>query len=226
MTPEAALAALEARGDPARAAEMAAYHKVERRYLGLSNGTVEELARDWRADLDRDARVALAAALWDSDIFEARIAATKLLTQARIKPDDAPVWAEITRWVPQFDSWAIADAAAKPAERRLRADPGRLDELERWTEAENMWQRRAALVFTLDWAKGRHPSEADLAARERILGWAAAYTADREWFIQKAVGWWLRTLSKHDPERVHAFLAAHGDAMKAFARREATKHLA
>lgn len=88
-----------------------------------------------------------------------------------------------------------------------------------------MWARRAALVFTLPWAKGRHPDDADRAHRERILGWAAQYATDHEWFIQKAIGWWLRTLSKHDADRVRAFLAAHGEALKPFARREAGKYL-
>jgi 3-methyladenine DNA glycosylase AlkD len=25
-----------------------------------------------------------------------------------------------------------------------------------------------------------------------MLGWAARLAEDREWFIQKAIGWWLR----------------------------------
>ncbi|MEJ2001402.1 MAG: DNA alkylation repair protein, partial [Maritimibacter sp.] len=64
-----------------------------------------------------------------------------------------------------------------------------------------------------------------LAARDRILGWAASYVDDPEWFIQKAVGWWLRDLSKHDPDRTRAFLDSYGERMKPFARREAGKYL-
>ena len=85
--------------------------------------------------------------------------------------------------------------------------------------------RRAALVVPLPWTKLTHPAPAAIAERERILGWAAAYVPDRDWFIQKAVAWWLRALSKHDPARTRAFLAAHGPAMKAFARREAGRGL-
>ena len=59
-----------------------------------------------------------------------------------------------------------------------------------------------------------------------MLGWAARLADDRQWFIQKAIGWWLRELSKRDPDRVRRFLAEHGAAMKAFARREAEKYLA
>ena len=58
-----------------------------------------------------------------------------------------------------------------------------------------------------------------------MLGWAEGYLADHEWFIQKAVSWWLRDLSKHDAARVRAFLEEHGGQMKPFARKEASKYL-
>ena len=175
--------------------------------------------------LDLPARIELADALWRSDIHEARVAAAKLLTQARIRPDDGPAWVLIRSWVPDFDGWAIADHACTAAAKRLLADPARLDEVEGWTRSAHMWTRRAALVATLPWAKMPHPGAPDLARRDRILGWAAAYVPDRDWFIQKAIAWWLRDLSKHDPGRSRAFLARHGAAMKPFARREAGRYL-
>lgn len=227
MTPEAALEALRAAADPGRAAEMARYHRQTREVLGTSNAAIEPLVRDWRRALTLPERLALACALWRSDIFEARIAAAKLLTQARMKPegDEAAAWRLIAAWVPGFDGWAIADHASMAGQRRLEAVPERLDEVEGWTASPHMWSRRAALVMTLPWARRRHPSQADLARRERILGWAAGYVDDPEWFMQKAVAWWLRDLSKRDPDRVRAFLAEYGARMKPFARREASKYL-
>ena len=221
MTP---LDELKAIGNADKAAEMAKYHKVDRPYLGISNPDVYELCKAWRADNDVAGRVEIARTLWDSNIHEARIAAIKLLTQARIKPDDA-VWAEITRWVSEFDAWAIADHVCSAGSRRLVVDPSRLDTVETWTQDENMWVRRAALIMTLPWTKQNHPNEADRAIRERILGWAAEYTEDHDWFIQKSIGWWLRSLSGHDPDRVRAFIAEHGEKMKPFAVKEAMQHL-
>ena len=107
----------------------------------------------------------------------------------------------------------------------MSADATRLDEVEGWTTHDNFWVRRAALVFTLPWAKQNFPKPHEVDARERILGWAASYVEDREWFIQKAIAWWLRDLSKRDPDRVSAFLNQYGEAMKAFARKEAAKYL-
>lgn len=225
MTPDQALSALRARAEPGRDAQMAAYHKAVRPYLGVPNPVTDELVRDWRRDLTLEQRLDLAKGLWASDIFEARVAAAKLLTQARIRPDDNGAWTLIQSWVPDFDSWAIADHACIAGQKRLTADPSRLDIVEGWTKSPLMWTRRAALVITLPWTKQNHPSEAERAARARILGWAAGYVQDTEWFIQKAVAWWLRDLSRHDPDSTRAFLDAHGAGMKPFARKEAARHL-
>ena len=225
MTGPDALAALEAKGDSDRAAQMAAYHKVPRRYLGLQVPDIEALVDQWREGATLEDRLALASALWDSDVHEARIAAAKLLTQARIRPDDEPAWRLIASWVPTFDAWAIADHASKAGERRLVADPRRLDEVEAWVASDHLWTRRAALVMTLPWTKDRFPKPEDLAVRERVLGWCERLAPDRDWFIQKAIAWWLRDLSKKDPDRVRAWLDAHGSGLAPFARKEAARQL-
>lgn len=221
MTPLDQLAALS---DPTLAEQALAYHKAPRVYLGVTVPQIEALTDQWRADLILDDRIALAADLWATDIHEARVAAAKLLSQARIRPDDA-AWALICDWAPQFDAWAIADQAITAGQKRLVADPARIETVEGWTTHDNMWTRRAALVITLPYAKKPFPKEADLAIRSRALGWAARYVEDRNWFIQKAVAWWIRDLSKHDAEAATAFLATHAPRLKSFARKEAARYL-
>jgi len=220
-----ALAALRAASEPDRADRMLGHHKVPRVYLGVPNPAMNILTTEWRQSLDVPNRITLARDLWDTDIFEARIAAAKLLTQARLRPDDA-AWALIQDWVATFDSWAIADAACSAGQRRLLADPARLDIVEGWTTSDHLWTRRAALVITLPWTKQNHPSAADAAIRDRVLGWAATYAEDPEWFIQKAIAWWVRDLSRHDAPRARAFLDTHGARLKPFARKELVRHLA
>lgn len=224
MTLDEALALLNAQGDADRAAGAAAYHKVDRVYLGVPNPVLNDLSRDWRAEMDLEARVALADALWQSDIHEARILAAKLLTQARLRPDEA-VWRLICSWVPGFDAWAVADHACMAGHRRVMADLSRLDEIEAWTGSDHLWTKRAALVMTLPLARLNFPKPEQVAARNRVLGWAAGYVPDQQWFIQKAIAWWLRDLSKHDAEAARGFLDVHGREMKSFARKEAGKYL-
>lgn len=221
-----ALADLKSTADATKSADMARYHKVDRPYLGVANPEIDGCTKEWRKILELGPRITLASELWETNIHEARIAAAKLLTQARIRPDDTEAWVLIQTWVPDFDAWAIADHASIAGQKRLTWDPKRLDDIEPWTHSDHMWTRRAALVMTLPWTKNRFPKPEELAQRERILEWAAAYVTDSEWFIQKAVAWWLRDLSKRDPDRTRAFLDRHGEDMKPFARKEAARHLA
>lgn len=225
ITVKIATAQLRALADPAKAAEMHKYHKVDRPYLGIANPVIDEHVKAWREDVDLEGRLTLARGLWKSNIHEGRIAAAKLLTQARIRPDDQAAWEMIKSWVPSFDAWAIADHVCIAGQKRLVADPSRLDEVEEWTTSDHLWTKRAALVMTLPWTKQNNPKPDEIAVRERVLGWAASYVTDHDWFIQKAIAWWLRDLSKHDPDRVQAFLEAHADAMKPFAVKEAGRKL-
>jgi 3-methyladenine DNA glycosylase AlkD len=80
-------------------------------------------------------------------------------------------------------------------------------------------------VMTLPWTKQNFPKEADLAIRDRVLGWAAQMVGDKDWFIQKAIAWWLRELSKHDAQRTHDFLEGPGQGLKPWAQKEAGKYL-
>lgn len=224
LSVDEALAQLRALIEPGRAEGAKAYHKQTREVLGVPNPALNDLTKSWRREMSVSDRVALAKALWNTDIFEGRIAAAKLLTQARLRPDET-AWEVIQSWVPDFDSWAIADHACMAGQKRLVVDPTRLDQVETWTTSPHMWTRRAALVITLPWTKQNNPKADELTARDRILGWAAGYVGDPEWFIQKAVAWWLRDLSKHDADRTRRFLEQHSDQMKPFARKEAAKYL-
>lgn len=155
--------------------------------------------------------------LWREPVWDLKIVAVRMLARKSVAPSEA-VWQFVLDRMADLDGWAVADCMADVAKRCLTADPRRLDIVESWVESPHLWTRRAALVFTLPWTKnGESP--------ERMLGWAARLSTDPEWFIQKAIGWWLRELSKRNPERVRRFLAEQGGPLKGVARREASKYL-
>lgn len=216
---------LTALADSERASQMHAAHKVARSYLGVTNPQINDLTKAWRSELTLPNRISLADTLWQTDIFEARLAAAKLLTQARLRPDDAPVWQLLQSWVPDFDSWAIADHVCMAIQKRLIADPARLDTVETWTTSDQLWTKRAALVATLPWTKQNHPKADELAARERVLAWASGYLPVKNGILQKAIAWWVRDLSRHDPARAQAFIDDNCAQMKAYAVKEASRYL-
>ena len=211
--------------DPVKAADLARYHKVDRAYLGAQTPAIDAAVKDWRATLDLDARLVLAADLWASDVHEGRIAAAKLLTQARIRPDDSAAWDLIASWVPDCDGAAIADQVGIAGQKRLVADPARFDALDAWVTSDHLWTRRAVLLFTQPWTKQNNPKATDLALRDRALGWAATLAADPSKAIQTALVDWLASLAKHDPACAAGFIDAKGAAMKSYAVKSARHKL-
>ncbi|MGB3407679.1 MAG: DNA alkylation repair protein [Jannaschia sp.] len=204
MTLDEIMARLTAAADPERAAKDRAANRTERATLGVAPEVLRDLAVEVREVVSVDRRVLLGDALWRADVFDARLLALRLVTQARIRPD-AGIWNLLERWVHQIDCRAIADAAAGAIARRLVAEPARIDVLEDWIRAANVWTRRTAIAATAPWAKENHPTEMDLMVRERILGWMESMRDDARPVIRQAVDGWLRDLAKRDAARAAAF---------------------
>jgi 3-methyladenine DNA glycosylase AlkD len=211
------LARLRELGSMESAVQEKRYHKSRWEHWGVRAPDMDRAIRECLVEADEDALYAVCERLWRAPVWDLRIAAARALGRKSVTPD-ARLWRFVVERMPDLDGWAVADTLQGAASRCLIADPKRLDRVEGWVESPHLWTRRASLVFTLPWTKpGRDP--------ERMLGWATRLLTDREWFIQKAIGWWLRSLSKSSPERVRAFLAEHGEAVRGVARREATRRL-
>lgn len=194
------------------------YHKSSREHWGVSVPECDRVARALSKNLADSELLVLAKNLWETNLFDPMVSAAKLLTLRRLKPTPL-LWETIKHFLKRVDGWALEDHLAQAAGRCILANECLLDEVEEWTMHANFWMRRAALVYTLPYAKpGRNP--------ERMLKWASSYTKDPEWFIQKAIGWWLRVLGEHNPERVANFLQSHGKELKGVAIKESTRKLA
>lgn len=208
---------LKTMGSRARAEKEKAYQKSAWEHWGVALPQMDVAIREVLRDATPAECLALSIRLWRQPIWDLKIVAGRILARDSVPPTER-VWRFVRARMPDLDGWAVADNLAAVGSRCLLADPSRLDVVETWTRRPHLWTRRAALVFTLPWTRnGRDP--------ERMLGWAARLANDREWFIQKSIGWWLRELSKGDPSRVRRFLADHGAMLKGVARREASKYL-
>ncbi len=211
------LQTLRALGDPNRATQEKRYQKSRWEHWGVALPKMDIAIKNTLGDISQAQALELCRRLWREPVWDLKIVAGRILARKSIAAD-AEVWEFVTGRLAELDGWAVADNFAPAAWRCLTENTGRLDTAETWIESPHVWTRRAALVFTLPWAK-------EMRDPERMLGWAARLAENREWFIQKAIGWWLRELSKRDPERVRRFLADHSETLKGVARREATKYL-
>ena len=208
---------LRALKNPERALRDQAYHKSTREHWGIPVPESDRIARRVKKELSAAEILQTAQSLWETNLFDPMICAAKLLSTAKLKPS-LVLWDTVVGFLKQVDGWALEDCLAHVAGKCILADESLLNELDVWTQHPNFWMRRAALVYTLPFAKpNRNP--------ERMLQWASKYSPDPEWFIQKAIGWWLRDLSEHNPERVVLFLIAHWDNLKSVAKKESMRKL-
>ena len=191
------LQALRALGGAERAEQEKRYQKSRWDHWGVPLPSMDAAIKETLGDLSQEQALDLCRRLWREPVWDLKIVAGRILARKAIAPD-AKVWDFVTERLADLDGWAVADNLASAASRCLIEDPGRLDAVETWIENPHLWTRRAALVFTLPWAKEKRDPE-------RMLGWAARLADDPEWFIQKAIGWWLREFRSATPSACAGF---------------------
>nr|WP_315259365.1 DNA alkylation repair protein [uncultured Duganella sp.] len=81
----------------------------------------------------------------------------------------------------------------------------------------NMWVRRIALLHQLGWR--------DKTDQERLFNYCLTLGQEKEFFIQKAIGWALRDYARHAPEAIKTFTQKEKERLAPLSFREANKHL-
>jgi 3-methyladenine DNA glycosylase AlkD len=213
---------MAARAEPAKAGAMRAYMKSTMPYYGLSLPEVRAVTREVFDGAD------MSCAEWKATILELwrkakrreeRYAAQHMLgwkTQGHcLSVSDVPMLEEMIvtgAW------WDHVDEIAMVVGDLLRADPRLMRPLmRRWSTDPNLWKRRVSIICQL-----RFKSETDLGL---LYANIEANTADKDFFIRKAIGWALRQYAWTDPEEVARYVRAHESELSGLSRREALKNI-
>jgi len=176
--------------------------------LGLTTPQMREIHKSFATDhsgLTAADVNALAAALWETETWEEKAFAIGILDRHRDVLDEAS-WALADSWVDTATGWALSDGLASgPVSFLVRSRPKRFAEILRWTKAKNYWRRRASTYALNEFV---HAGELDKPFRllEKLL-------YDEEFWVQRAVGTWLRECWKKDAKRTEAFLLAHSPGL-------------
>ena len=172
--------------------------------LGLTTPQIREVHKEFHKTHPRLTATevnALAGALWSGPTLEEKNFAIGLLSRHADVLDDRS-WALADSWVDQAIGWALSDSLASgPVSAMVHAHPARFQEILRWTRAENFWRRRASTYALNEFVRA---GELDKPFRllKRLL-------YDEEFWVQRAVGTWLRECWKKDAKRTEAFLREH-----------------
>ena len=87
--------------------------------------------------------------------------------------------------------------------------------IERFSNSENMWLNRSAILFQLGYKQKTNP--------DFLFSECLKQSHSKEFFIQKAIGWALREYAKSNPEAVKEFVKTSN--LKPLSTKEALKNM-
>lgn len=161
---------------------MARYGIPSHNAFGVPVGKIKQLGKQ----LGRNHE--LAAALWETGWYEARMLTSFVDDPARVTP------AQMDRWAKDFDSWAICDTLCFHLFDRT---PHAFAKVEQWSNRKPEFVKRAAFALLAslalhDKAIGDEPFAKCLPLIEK------AATDERN-FVKKGVSWALRGVGRRSP---------------------------
>jgi 3-methyladenine DNA glycosylase AlkD len=172
---------LRAMGSERNREGMARYGIVAEAALGIPVTELRKVGRE----IGRDHAMALA--LWDTGIYEARILAS-------IVDDPKAVTEEqMERWVADFDTWEICDQCCGNL---FEKTPFAFRKVEEWTARQAEFEKRAgfSLIAYISVHRKKAP-DADFLPFLEIIKREAT---DERNFVKKAVNWALRQIGKRN----------------------------
>ncbi len=130
---------------------------------------------------------ALAVALWDTGVYEARMLASFVGDPERLTA------AQMDRWCRDFDNWAFCDALSFNLFDR---SPHAWAKVTQWSRKRGEFEKRTA--FALLWSLSVHDKGANDAAFRRGLALIEREADDGRHFVTKAVNMALRAIGKRN----------------------------
>lgn len=139
----------------------------------------------------------LAAALWETGVYEARMLASFVGDPARVTP------AQMDRWCTEFDNWAFCDAMCFNLFDRT---PHAWDKVTHWSSSNAEFVKRTA--FALLWSLSVHDKGAGNESFVQGLALIERAAGDERNFVKKAVNMALRAIGKRNRTLNAAAVAA------------------
>jgi len=116
------------------------------------------------------------------------------------------MWPVIVGWQNQVDDWGLCDALAKLYTRILELMPDEVyRQLQEWNTDPDLWKRRQSVVSLLYYSR----TKKQYLPFEKITALLTPLITDREYYVQKGVGWSLRELHTVYPQETFPWLKSY-----------------
>jgi 3-methyladenine DNA glycosylase AlkD len=212
--------ALREKSNPENAFAMAKYMRNHFSFFGMKTEERRQIFKDiWKENLEEvtDNSREIALKLYSKLERELQYCAIEILIKqlkGNYKKEDIQL---IEKFIITNSWWDSVDTIAKNilGEYLLEYPLETENVIERFSNSENMWLNRSAILFQLGY-KGK--TNFDLLKSE-----CEKHKNSNEFFIQKAIGWALREYGKTNPEAVRNFVA--NTNLKTLSKKEALKNI-
>lgn len=160
----------------------------------------------------------------NSQTFEAKNLALIFLDQnyrhipAKLQQKVLPLW------VKHVDNWAHSDNLSKFLSRLVElpeTQKNMLSYINKWNRSKNLWERRQSLVSLFYYARTRKQH----LPFGYVIGLVKELLDDKEYFVQKAVGWTLRESYNVYPKETYTFLSEHIASLSPYAFTASTEKM-
>lgn len=203
--------------NPQKAIVMEAYMRNQFKFLGITAPERKILTRDFLKTIDR-ATIdwEFVQQCWEKDEREFQYLAIAYLTKVkqRLIVEDIP---RLRQLIVTKSWWDTIDSLDKFVGYVALHHPTVEATLLDWSTDDNIWLRRVAIDHQI-----LRKEQTNTALLEKII---CRNFGQKEFFINKAIGWSLRDYSKTNPEWVKTFIARHQDQMAPLSIREASKYV-
>jgi len=111
----------------------------------------------------------------------------------------------LPQWVKQVDNWAHSDSLSKFISRLIEDKSTQqeiLTVIKKWNSSRNLWERRQSLVALYYYARTKKQHISFELTQQLVL----PLLTDKEYFVQKAVGWTLRESYNVYPQQTFQFI--------------------
>jgi 3-methyladenine DNA glycosylase AlkD len=207
--------------DSHRAIAMKQYMRNQFEFLGVTSVPRKELFLSWKKELptniSKEECWELIYELWEKEEREYHYVAMDWLNSWKIADIEENDDKHLKFLISNKSWWDTVDLLSSNVLGKYgqKFPKKMLDVIEEWSEEDSFWLHRATIIFQL-----RYKKNTDLKTLSNQI---IRFQLNKEFFIQKAVGWSLREFAKTDANWVVKFVEENG--ITGLAKREALKHL-
>lgn len=184
--------------------------QTQKRGFSFSNHNSNEIAKVWNH-------------VWqNSDCYEVMALALAWFYAPQQRSILLKHWPLLKKWSTRIDNWAHSDSLSGIYARILEDDAAAVyPTLQKWNTSPNPWLRRLSIVSLFYYSSQR----TKVPLVKHVLPLVEALLLDKEYYVQKGVGWTLRETYNVYPDKASAFLEKHIASISAHAFSAATEKM-